>query len=155
MRLAAAGVGATALGAAFDWGWRRGLRRTATPTYRPEPGAVQLVTEAEALSPTTKDGFSAILAKCHAALELDSRYAPAHAVLANAYRESAWHRAERDAMIEARRAARRAVELDPRLVRARTQLALILLLSDWDFPGAEAQFQAGLKLEPFNLGPPD
>lgn len=120
--------------------------------YRPKAEVVRLVEEARRMSPTTKEGFSAVLAKCHAALELDARYAPAHAVLANAYRESAgWNRAERDAMIEAKRAARRAQELDPRHVPAYTQLGLILMLHDWDFVGAEEQFRRGMEQDPDDL----
>lgn len=143
----AALLGAGWLGASL---WPRPV--VVAEPYPPKAEVVRLVEEARRMSPTTKEGFSAVLAKCHAALELDSRYAPAHAVLANAYRESAgWNRAERDAMIEAKRAARRAQELDPRHVPAYTQLGLILMLHDWDFVGAEEQFRRGMEQDPDDL----
>lgn len=149
--LFAAGGGVLALGSVW-FGFRAIADSIRSGTYRPHPGAVRLVREARRRSPTTKEGFSIVLEKCHAALELDSRYAPAHSVLANAYRESAgWNRAERDAMIEAKRAARRALELDPAFVPAHTQLGLILMLSDWDFSGAEKAFRRGMELDPTNL----
>jgi tetratricopeptide (TPR) repeat protein len=115
----------------------------------PPATVVQWVAEARSGSPTTREGFEKVMELCHRAMATAPDYAPAHAVLANAYREAAgWHRPERQAMGEARQAAQRAVQLDPSLAEAHVQLGLVRMLHDWDFLGAEADLRRAMVLDP-------
>jgi serine/threonine-protein kinase len=86
------------------------------------------------------------------AIEQDSRYALAHAGLADAYvlfpfygvrslsRQEAYSRAER--------AARQAIRLDSTLAEARTSLAYAIMYERWDWAAAEREFQRALVLDP-------
>lgn len=113
--------------------------------------AIALVTRAVEGSPTTREGFEQILQYCHRALEIAPDYADAFVALANAYREAAgWHRPERQAMIEARQAAFRALQLDGQNAGAHIQLALVQMLHDWDYQAAETSFRRGLALNRAN-----
>jgi TolB-like protein len=77
-------------------------------------------------------------------------YAMAHAGLADAYTVQAFLRASgrAEAAGKARAAVTRALELDPDLGEAHAALAEILFLFDWDWAGADAEFQRGISLSP-------
>ena len=51
-----------------------------------------------------------------------------------------------DEMVKAKAAAQRAVDADPNLAEAYTSRAFVKLSYDWDWPGAENDFQQALKL---------
>ena len=51
-------------------------------------------------------------------------------------------------LCEAKVAAERAVALDPSLAEAHASLADVKLYVDWDFAGAEREFQRALPLDP-------
>jgi TolB-like protein/Tfp pilus assembly protein PilF len=77
-------------------------------------------------------------------------YAMAHAGLADAYTVQAFLRASgrAEAAGKARAAVTRALDLDPDLGEAHAALAEILFLFDWDWAGADAEFQRGISLSP-------
>jgi TolB-like protein/DNA-binding winged helix-turn-helix (wHTH) protein/Tfp pilus assembly protein PilF len=77
-------------------------------------------------------------------------YAPAHAALASAYvLLSGWGNfAPRDWVPKARQSALRALEIDDRLAEAHVSLGGIKAVYDWDWAGAEKEFQAAVELNP-------
>ena len=84
------------------------------------------------------------------ALQLDPQYAAAHADLAEAtaYMGDLGFIEPRAAAVRARKAAERALELDPRLTQAVVTLAWIAMGSDWDWASAERHFTRALALDP-------
>ncbi|MBI1354850.1 MAG: protein kinase [Acidobacteria bacterium] len=86
------------------------------------------------------------------AVQLDSRFAPAAAGLAEAYvlraAGSFDEGGPQAAFDEARAWARRAVLLDKRRSEAYVALALVALRADWDFAVAEASFKRAIALNP-------
>lgn len=84
------------------------------------------------------------------ALDLDPKYAPAYAGMANAYAILNFYTgAQRTSSIDrARNAARRALELDPSLVEALATDAYIKFYYEWDWPGAETAFRRAISLDP-------
>ncbi len=85
------------------------------------------------------------------AIALDPDWALAHSGLAQAYVLLApFDPSERprDSMPRARAAAERALELDDELAPAHTALAGVRMWYDWDWEGAEAEFQRALELDP-------
>jgi TolB-like protein/class 3 adenylate cyclase/Tfp pilus assembly protein PilF len=85
------------------------------------------------------------------AIALDPDWALAHSGLAEAYVLLAFYDPSsrpRDSMPRARAAAERALELDDELAPAHTALAAVREWYDWDWEGAEAEFQRALELDP-------
>ena len=84
-----------------------------------------------------------------ATLELDPRYALASAGLADAYTLLGMYGVlrSRDALPQARAAARRSVELGPDLAEAHNAVAGVRVW-DWDWPGADREFRKALQLNP-------
>ena len=84
------------------------------------------------------------------ALQLDPQYAAAHADLAEAtaYMGDLGFVEPMAAAVRARKAAERALELDPRLTQAVVTLAWIAMGSDWDWASAERHFTRALALDP-------
>jgi TolB-like protein/Flp pilus assembly protein TadD len=80
----------------------------------------------------------------------DPAYARAYAGLAWSYSGQAYfgHGPRARLVQQARAAAERAVELDPGLAEAHSELADIAQLHDWDFRAAEAHFRRALELNP-------
>jgi DNA-binding winged helix-turn-helix (wHTH) protein/Tfp pilus assembly protein PilF len=81
------------------------------------------------------------------AIERDRSYAPAYAGLAEAYfvREDV---SPAEMCPKSKAMARRALELDESLAEAHTALAGVLFYYDWDWAGAEKEFQRALALNP-------
>src|SRR5262249_37864722 len=73
-----------------------------------------------------------------------------------AYAEAAWVYADMsgqylppcEAMPKAKQAAERALEMDETLAEAHSAMALVKWWGDWDWPGAEREFQRALELNP-------
>jgi serine/threonine-protein kinase len=84
------------------------------------------------------------------AVDEDPAYAPAHSALADTFSLLGWYRAmaPRKAFPVAKKQAMRAIELDDRLAEAHTSLAFVLMMHDWDWPGAEREFRRAMDLNP-------
>jgi len=84
------------------------------------------------------------------AVELDPTYAAAHALMAACYNLLTYlaESAPRDVFPRAKAAARKALALDETLPDAHFALASALAAYDWDWAGAEREYQRGLELNP-------
>ena len=83
------------------------------------------------------------------AIAIDPNDALAYAGLADAYYDqSTFLRAPLEVMPKAKAAAVRALELDGTMAEAHASLANIKMTFDWDWPGAEREFQRALELNP-------
>jgi TolB-like protein len=84
------------------------------------------------------------------AVEFDPSHAPAHSSLARAYYFMAFFGdvPPNIAVAGMRRAANAALEQDSLLAEAHGQLALVKMLQEWDWAGAERHFNRALELSP-------
>jgi TolB-like protein/Tfp pilus assembly protein PilF len=84
------------------------------------------------------------------AIAKDSNYAPAYAGLADCYNLlSVWGSlSPHEAFPKAKEAALKALQLDPSSAEAYTSLAFETYRYDWDFAGAEKDFQKAIQLNP-------
>ncbi len=84
------------------------------------------------------------------AIEIDPANAQAYAGLAQAWIErGVWGgRSFREVEKHARTAAERALQLDPAVADARTALAHIRYIYDWDWTGSEAEFRQAVDIDP-------
>jgi serine/threonine protein kinase/tetratricopeptide (TPR) repeat protein len=84
------------------------------------------------------------------ATELDPQFALAFSGLADSHGVlTEYHAANAtDTYAAARRAADRALAIDPRLAEAHTSLAYIRQFYEWDFPSAEREFRRAIELNP-------
>ena len=92
------------------------------------------------------------------AIRLDPNYALAHANLSLAWRllGAAWlggGNEAKEAYAKARNEAQVALSLAPNLATAHEALGFVLLTSDFDFAGAEAELRRAEKLAPADAGP--
>jgi TolB-like protein/Flp pilus assembly protein TadD len=92
------------------------------------------------------------------AIRLDPNYALAHANLSLAWRllAAAWlggGNEAKEAYAKARNEAQVALSLAPNLATAHEALGFVLLISDFDFAGAEAELRKAEKLAPADAGP--
>ena len=106
------------------------------------------------LNSGTTEGVGKSVGYFRRAVDLDPRFALAHAGMADAYTLmgttiTATAR-PRDVMPMAREAAQRALELDSGLSEAHTSLAWVKYRFDWDWRGAEGEFRRALELNPSN-----
>ncbi len=83
------------------------------------------------------------------AIELDQHYAAAHAGLADAYAVMAnrGYGSRREAIAKARRAAERAIEIDPSLGEPHASRA-VMLTEEYNFEEAEQELRLAIKLAP-------
>ncbi|HXG67950.1 MAG TPA: tetratricopeptide repeat protein [Blastocatellia bacterium] len=84
------------------------------------------------------------------ALKQDPSFAPAYAGLADSYSQLSDHEGlpPRVAFPEAVKAATKALELDEQMAEAHASLAYIKAAYQWDWAGAEREFQRALELNP-------
>jgi DNA-binding winged helix-turn-helix (wHTH) protein/TolB-like protein/Flp pilus assembly protein TadD len=84
------------------------------------------------------------------AIDQDPLYGSAYAGLAEAYTLSSYYSGvpPREAFPKAKAAAEKALETDETLVEAQTTLAYVKFIYDWDFQGAEKDFQKSFQLNP-------
>ena len=83
------------------------------------------------------------------AIELDPQYALAYTGLADCYvLGNVLQLSPKEAMPIATDAARKALAIDNQLAEAHTSLAKIKLSYEWDWSGAEAEFQQAIQLNP-------
>jgi DNA-binding winged helix-turn-helix (wHTH) protein/Tfp pilus assembly protein PilF len=124
----------------------------------PDPSAAKTVPEARDAYLTgrylwnkgTADAVRKSLAYFERALEVDPRYAPAHAGLADSYRLLAMTGAlpTREGSEKAKDAALEALALDPGLAEARVSLGTILFRYEWDWAGAERELRRAVTDNP-------
>jgi DNA-binding winged helix-turn-helix (wHTH) protein/TolB-like protein/Tfp pilus assembly protein PilF len=86
------------------------------------------------------------------ALKIDPGYALAYSGIADAYSVIAIYGplSAHEAMPKARDAARKALEIDPQLAAAHVSLAVVTMLYDWDWTGAEEDLRRAMELDPDN-----
>jgi TolB-like protein/Flp pilus assembly protein TadD len=84
------------------------------------------------------------------AIALDANFAAAHVELASCFRllASLGDEPTREALLQARAAAERAVKLDPTMADAHAHLAAVALFLDYDWEGAGHHFELALSHEP-------
>ena len=82
------------------------------------------------------------------AIDKDPTYALAYAGLADAYHELSYYSAPQDVMPKARAAANKALELDDSVAEAHAALGWVKWQYDWDWAGAEKEFQRAIELNP-------
>lgn len=148
------GLAAALVGLAALLVWRAGL--PPRPTNLPSGVTHREVREAyakglERFHLRTPTALRESLGYFEEAISLDPNYAPAHAALAANYLHLVPKTlAPHDGYPKARAAALKALELDPRLPEAHSSMAMIRLVFDRDWAGAERGFRQALGLAPRN-----
>ncbi len=96
----------------------------------------------------TIEGITRAISFFESAIARDATYAPAYAGLADSYIALASRDLEPPLQLfpKAEIAARRALELDPDLAEAHASMAAIHEVFHWDWPRAEAEYLAALRL---------
>jgi eukaryotic-like serine/threonine-protein kinase len=98
----------------------------------------------------TPEGFSKAIEYFQQAIAKDHTYAPAYSGLADCYSSLPLRAyiSPKEAYPRAKEAALKALQLDDALAEAHTSLALVKAYQDWDWPGAEREFQRAIALNP-------
>jgi len=94
------------------------------------------------------EGFRKEIEYFNQAIEKDPDFALAYSGLADCYTLLVLFGESPTAMTEAKAAAEKALQLDSTLAEAHTSLAAVRILHDWDWVGAEREFQRALALNP-------
>jgi serine/threonine-protein kinase len=83
------------------------------------------------------------------AIDIDPSYAQAHAGVADSYAMLVWNLAisSHDGLPRARVSALKALEIDNRLAEGHASLAFVKLFYDWDWKGADTEFQRTFKVD--------
>lgn len=121
-------------------------------THRTDPGAYDDYLRGRFFwNARTEDSLAKAQNYFQQAIAKDPLFAPAYSGLADsfAYRGWRWGRlAPREAMPLARAAALKAIQLDGDSAEAHTSLGLVKVWYEWDFKGAEQEFQRAISLNP-------
>jgi serine/threonine protein kinase/tetratricopeptide (TPR) repeat protein len=98
----------------------------------------------------TEEGLNKGIEYFQQAIDKDPAYALAYAGLADSYSMLAnfANVPAKEAFPKAKDAAQKALEIDDTLAEAHTSLAFIRTAYDWDWPGAEREFQRAIALNP-------
>ncbi len=99
----------------------------------------------------TRDDAGTAVEHFEESIRIDPEYAPAHVGLSLAYIElggALMGFPSRDAMPKAKAAALRALDLDARLASAHHALGSVLFFYDWDWDGAEKEFERVIAFDP-------
>lgn len=94
------------------------------------------------------EGHKKAIEYLNQAIEKDPGFALAYAGLADAYAVPSTQLAPHEAMPKAKSAALRALELDDSLAEAHTSLGRVLAVYDWDWAGADREYQRAIDLNP-------
>lgn len=102
------------------------------------------------LNKRTEEGFRRAIEYFNEANEKDHNYALGHSGLADSYILIGEYSLlpPKEAFSQARDAAAKALELDDTLAEAHNALAAVKEDYDWDWPGAEREFQRAIELNP-------
>jgi serine/threonine protein kinase/tetratricopeptide (TPR) repeat protein len=125
-------------------------RRVEKPRTR-DPGAYQAYLKGRYFwNKWTPEAIRSAIGHYEHAIEIDPAYALAWGGIADAWGVMASMKAAvpAEAFPRARAAARRALEIDPRLADAHATLAYVHWLHEWDWPAAEASFRESVRLNP-------
>jgi serine/threonine protein kinase/tetratricopeptide (TPR) repeat protein len=97
-----------------------------------------------------KDGSNRAIEYFQQAIAKDPNYALAYAGLADSYSGLPFNAsvAPKDAIPKAKDAVQKALQIDDTLAEAHTSLAFIKTLYEWDWSGAEKEFQRAIELNP-------
>lgn len=128
-----------------------GRAQAATPRHSRDPEAYQLYLKGRFFwNKRTQDGIEKSIEFFNQAIARDQKYAMAYSALAESYvLQSLWgSTSSRESNAKARDAAEKAMVLDVTLAEPHVALALIKEQYDWDWIGAEREFQQALKLNP-------
>src|SRR5437773_162905 len=98
----------------------------------------------------TEDGFTRSLAHFQQAVALDPKFALAYASLADAYNTIGYwgYLPPKEAFLEARRAAEKALNIGPDLAEAHGALGYVEFQYEWKFKEAEMEFKEAIRLNP-------
>ena len=98
----------------------------------------------------SEEGMRKAISHFQQAIDRDPTYALAYAGLADAYNlgDDWGSTPPSESFPRAKAAALKALELDDTLAEAHTSLAFVKANYDWDFPGAEKEFQRAIALNP-------
>jgi serine/threonine-protein kinase len=98
----------------------------------------------------TEDGFTRSLAHFQQAVALDPKFALAYASLADAYNTIGYwgYLPPKEAFPEAKRAAEKALSIDPDLAEAHGALGYVEFQYEWKFKEAEMEFKEAIRLNP-------
>jgi TolB-like protein/Flp pilus assembly protein TadD len=102
----------------------------------------------------TKDDMLKSVEYFQQAIKLDPNYALAHAGVADSYNGMTAYPylSPKEAIPQAKAAAKRALEIDPSLAEAHTALANSLACFDWNWEEAEREFKRAIDLNPNDSG---
>lgn len=128
-----------------------GRAQASTPRHSRDPEAYQLYLKGRFFwNKRTQDGIEKSIEFFHQAIARDQKYAMAYSALAESFvLQSLWgSTSSRESNSKARDAAEKAMVLDVTLAEPHVALALIKEQYDWDWIGAEREFQQALKLNP-------
>jgi tetratricopeptide (TPR) repeat protein len=149
-----ASVGAAALLAivAISAFWQVRPAETALkPVHEPDPMAQDLYIRGRYLMDRqTEPGLRESIDAFSRAVDRDPQFAPAYAGLADAYNVLAQfgYIPPKEGMDQARRAADRALAIDPALAEGHVSLAAIIEAYDWNWAAAEHEYRRALELNP-------
>ena len=98
----------------------------------------------------TEDGFTRSLAHFQQAIALDPKFALGYASLADAYNTIGYwgYLPPKEAFPEAKRAAEKALSIDPDLAEAHGALGYVEFQYEWKFKEAEIEFKEAIRLNP-------
>src|SRR5262249_13404232 len=101
-------------------------------------------------SKQTGEGLKKSIEYFKQAIEKDSAYALAYAGVADSYTLLGWwaYLPIKEVFPRAKAAAQKSLEIDDTLAEAYAPLAVIKMLYDWDWPGAEREFKRALAFNP-------
>ena len=122
-----------------------------TKSYTVNPEAYQLYLQGRFWwNKKTVDGFNKGIEYFQQAIEKDPSYGPAYSGLADCYSTLAGQPGAppKDNFPKAKDAALKALEIDDTLGEAHSSLAMIKATYDWDWAGAEKEFQRAIQLNP-------
>jgi TolB-like protein/Tfp pilus assembly protein PilF len=124
-------------------------RFTLPRRVNPEAYEAYLLGRAHIHKAPTKESWARAKEYLEKAIQKDPGYAPAYAGLAELEmrHRGSLTRNPRDARLQARQLAEKALELDDSLAEAHTTLARIAQ-QEWDWAGAEREYRRGIELNP-------
>jgi serine/threonine-protein kinase len=120
-------------------------------SYTANPEAYQLYLQGRFWwNKRTKEGFNRCIEYFQQAIAKDPNYALAYSGLADCYSlfPVFVNVPPREIYPQAKEAALRALELDDTLAESHTSLAVVKTYYDWDWSGAEREFQRAIELNP-------